>query len=145
MPARKLAQIIDESPELRRLVETSRHTGQLQRIYLETVPAELALYGRVGFARGGILCVYADNGAVAAKLRQLVPRMLAHFLRRGWQFNSIRIDVQVDRAPTPVLRGLPKALTPRALDAIRQSAENLPPSPLKDALRKLGRVRRNVR
>lgn len=141
MPARSLAQIIDESPELKRLAETSRHAEQLQRIYLETVPAELAPYCRVGFAHGGILCVFADNGAVAAKLRQLVPRVLAHFRLRNRDFNSIRIGVQVDRRRPPMPRGSPKSLTPKALETIRKSAETLPPSPLKDALRKLSHKR----
>jgi hypothetical protein len=39
-------------------------------------------------------CLLANNSAVAAKLRQLQPSLLAALQARGWQVNAIRIKVQ---------------------------------------------------
>ncbi len=39
----------------------------------------------------------AANGAVAAKLRQLQPRLEERLRQRGWTMNTIRIKVQTKR------------------------------------------------
>jgi len=39
-------------------------------------------------------CLFAANASVAAKLRQLKPRLEVVLRERGWQVSSIRIRVQ---------------------------------------------------
>jgi hypothetical protein len=91
MPARKVAEILDDSPSLTALAALARCTAELQRVYLEAVPAELSKSSRVGWARAGVLSVAARNGAVAAKLRQLAPRILHRFRQQGHEFNAMRV------------------------------------------------------
>lgn len=141
MSARKVAQIIDETPALRHIVEASQLTEQLQRVYLQATPAALARSSRIAYASGGILFVAAGNGACAAKLRQLAPGILACFRQHGWEFNSMRIRVQVATDLAPHSKISTNSLSKKALDEINRAATETPPSPLKDALQRLGRLR----
>jgi hypothetical protein len=142
MPARRLSEILGAESALGNLAAASRRLEQLQRIYLETVPPALCRASRVGWARGGVATIVASNGAVAAKLRQMAPRILDGFKRHGLEFNSMRIEVQVDAAAEP--RGAAGALrlSPAASSALENSLLSVPPSPLRDALQRLARRRR---
>lgn len=141
MPARKLAEFLGETGELGSIAEVSRRVARLQRIYLEAVPPELAESSRVGWARGDILSVIADNGATATKLRQIPSRVLRHLRQSGYEFNSMRIEVQVGRPQRPVAYRRDKPLSHQALSAIDQALVQVPDSPLKAALARLARRR----
>jgi hypothetical protein len=43
------------------------------------------------------LVLSTPNAALAAKLKQQLPKLLAHLIKSGWQVNAIRIKVQVAR------------------------------------------------
>jgi hypothetical protein len=141
MPARKISEILGAESALGDLAAASRRVERLQRIYLEAVPAVLSRMSRVGWARAGVVSVIASNGAVAAKLRQMTPRILEGFRRHGLKFNSMRIEVQVDAGqPAPAARGA-KRLSPEALRSLEESLRTLPESPLRAALARLARRR----
>lgn len=141
MRARKISDILGESTELGSIAEATRRVVRLQRIYLEAVPAELAEASRVGWARGDVLCIVADNGATAAKLRQIPARVLRHLRQSGYEFNSMRIEVQVGRPLRPSAYRRDKPLSKNALSAIDRALGSLADSPLKSALAKLARRR----
>ena len=138
MPARKVAEILDDSPSLTVLAALARRTAELQRVYLEAVPAELSKSSRVGWARAGVLSVAARNGAVAAKLRQLAPRILHRFRQQGHEFNAMRVEVQVPMDLEVTHAPEVNPLSEKALASIRAAAKTLPDSPLKVALERLG-------
>ena len=138
MSARKVSQIFGADSVLSDLAVASRRVEQLQRIYLEAVPAALGASSRVGWAQAGVLSILASNSAVAAKLRQTTPRILASFERHGLQFNSMRIRVQVG-AVRESARRPNTVLSPQAACILRQAARELPPSPLRTALERLAR------
>jgi hypothetical protein len=139
--ARKVSEILGDTHELNRLAALSRRFAQLELSYRDAVPAELSRLSRVSRARAGVLIVTAINGAAASKLRQLSPRVLEHLRRCGWEFNSMRIEVQVahplPRKPSRVA----KQLTPSALSTLDAALSALPESPLKTALARLARRR----
>lgn len=139
MSARRVSQILVADNAFEDLSTATRRMEQLQRIYLEAVPATLGAASRVGWARAEVLSVLASNGAVAAKLRQMAPRILARFERHGLQFNSMRIRVQVGAASGMPVHGRAKALSPQAVRALESTARELPPSPLKAAMHRLAR------
>jgi hypothetical protein len=139
MSARRVSQILVADSAFGDLVAATRRMEQLQRIYLEAVPATLGAASRVGWARAGVLLVLASNSAVAAKLRHTAPRILASFERHGLQFNSMRIRVQVGAASEIGRRARAATLSPHALRALESAARELPPSPLKAAMHKLAR------
>jgi hypothetical protein len=141
MPARKISEILGAENALGNLAAASRRVEQLQRIYVDAVPAALSRSSRVGWARAGVVSVIANNGAVAAKLRQLKPRILEDFKRHGIEFNSMRIEVQVDAARVDTGTRTPKPLTGKAVAAIEEALQSVPQSPLREALRRLARRR----
>jgi hypothetical protein len=141
MPARKISEILEADDTLGKLAAASRRVQQLQRIYLEAVPAAFSRVSRIGWARAGVVSVIASNGAVAAKLRHLTPRILEAFRRHGIEFNSMRIEVQVDAGRPAALRSASPQLPPAALAAIDAPQQSTPPTPLRAALRRLGRHR----
>jgi hypothetical protein len=141
MSARKVSEILDADDALGNLAAASRRVQQLQRIYLEAVPAAFSRVSRVGWARAGVVSVIASNGAVAAKLRQLTPRILEGFRRHGLEFNSMRIEVQVEAGPGKADAPAPSPLPRAALDAIENALRSTAPSPLRAALQRLARRR----
>ena len=142
MPVRKVAEILDNSPALTSLAAVARRTAELQRLYLETVPAELRHASRVGWTRKDVLYVAAANGAMAAKLRQLAPRILDRFRREGLEFNSMRVEVQVGYSLRRQARPGRRPLSAKGLASVCRVADGLPDSPLKAALRRLAEAQR---
>lgn len=141
MPARRISDILGETRELSTLAVVSRRIAQLQRVYQEAVPPELARSSRIGWAREGVLSIVADTSAMAAKLRQMSTRVLNRLRQSGFEFNSMRIEVQVDRAAAPPPRNSSKQLSPLALSAIDEALQDISESPLKEALERLARRR----
>ena len=144
MPTRKVAAILDDSPSLTALAAVARRTSELQRVYLVAVPAELSEASRVGWARAGVLSIAAGNGAVAAKLRQLAPRILDCFRQHGHEFNAIRVEVQVSMSLGGIQESGTKPLSQKALASIRRAAQSVSESPLKAALARFGREDKRI-
>jgi hypothetical protein len=143
MPVRKVADILEDSPDLTSLAVVARRTAALQRVYSQTIPAELGQASRIGWARAGVLFVAAANGAVAAKLRQLAPRILDRFSREGFEFNSMRVEVQVGWGAARRAKIGRRPLSASALASICRVANGLSDSPLKAALARLTRAERH--
>jgi hypothetical protein len=141
MPARSIGEILGTTDELGSIAVASRRVAQMQRVYLEAVPRDLSRSSRIGWARGAVLTVCADNGAVAAKLRQLGPRILKYLRQSGFEFNSMRIDVQVGQALGPAAYSPDKPLSKHALSAIEGTLDRIDDSPLRVALARLARHR----
>jgi hypothetical protein len=95
----------------------------------------------------GQLVLSMPNAALAAKLKQQLPKLQERLLKDGWQVNAIRIKVQVGKAyvvPPPVRRTL--TLPKLAVTAFAELGDALDDSPgnqaLKTALANM--VRRNL-
>jgi len=67
---------------------------ELRRLFRENVPPGLAAASQVANFREGAIIIMAENSAIAAKLKQLTPRLTTLFLEKGWQVNAIRVQVQ---------------------------------------------------
>lgn len=145
MPARKIGNLLAQSGQLRALSRQAQRLAELQQVLFEAVPPLLTSATRVKNYRAGTLFLLADNAAVAAKLRQLAPRLLVHVRKREIEATGIQVEVQVK---SPKFR-TGNEVTKRALpaDAIKdfgELAEALKDSPLKSALTRLVRRRKNV-
>jgi hypothetical protein len=62
----------------------------------DLLPTALARHVQPGPVDDACWCLLAANASVAAKLRQLVPRLEARLRERGWQVSSVRLKVQSD-------------------------------------------------
>jgi hypothetical protein len=138
VPVQKIGDVIATSGNLRSLAEHARRLEDLHQLLFEAVPPALAGASRVTNLKSGILVISADNAAVAAKLRQLAPRLLSHLEKNAIQVTGIQVDVQVKvhkiKAEDNVIE---TALPPDAIQKFSRLAERLPPSPLKSAIARL--------
>lgn len=146
MPARKIADLLAAPGELTALSRQAQRLAKLQQVLSETIPSTLSQATRLKNYRSGTLFLLADNPAVAAKLRQLAPRLLLHVQKREAEVTGIQVEVQVK---SPKIR-TENEVTKRALptDAINdfgKLADTLAASPLKSALARLVARRRAVK
>lgn len=105
MPLRDIRNLLGASGELAALRDKMQRLQALQRAYVDCTPVELAELtelkkaSRVGYLKAGTLYLLADNAAVAAKLRQLLPRLLPVFLNLDAEITGIRVEVQPKSPP----------------------------------------------
>lgn len=137
MPHR-LNAFLASNNELRQLSSKVKQLSALQRHFELIVPRSLQHSCRVLQLRQQVVVIAADNGAVAAKLRQMTGEFISLFQAMGCEVTGIQIKVQVT-APLRSVAPEPRKLGRAARDALNELGENLPDSPLKTALRRLGR------
>lgn len=80
------------------------------------------------------LVLATPNAALAAKLKQQLPKLQAALQGRGWQIEAIRLKVQVTKSLAPVVHMRELALPERAVTAFAELGETLPASPQNAAL-----------
>ncbi len=103
MSTRKLSTLLSDTAGLSVLTRASQRIAALQRLYEVCTPPDLAQASRVINEHDGMLIVAADNGAIAAKLRQLAKRLLEALRKQRAQITGIRVQIQV-RNPAPAPR-----------------------------------------
>lgn len=114
-------------PQVERLIE-------LRRIYCEIVPQQLLRSSSIVNYKQENVVIFAENNAIAAKLRLLSPRLLKDFSRRGVQVTGIRLEVQPRQEPRKEPRPKQAKLSPVAAESLQALAERLPDSGLRHAL-----------
>ncbi|MFN0161024.1 MAG: DciA family protein [Burkholderiales bacterium] len=67
---------------------------RMRRLLQETLPPPLAHAIEVANLSQGVLLIRVANGAVAAKLRQLAPRLVAACSSSGAEVSAIEVQVQ---------------------------------------------------
>jgi hypothetical protein len=124
-------------PGLARLSSHAWRLTRLQRIFESATP--LALQSRIANVKLGKIFIFAANSAVAAKLRQLEPRLVKVFRAEAAEVTGIEIRVQPGRpnrpAPTETTGASIGAKQKQGLTSL---ADGLPEdSPLRMALKRL--------
>jgi hypothetical protein len=122
-----------------RLTQVSR----LQQSFADALPPGLNQSCRVATVEGSTLVIAVANGAVAAKLKQMLPRLLEKFRenkKQEQQVTSISVLVQPDyfRPPAAPESGPPREAMPTS--KLTELAESLGDSPLKTTI---DRIRKN--
>ena len=139
MSARSLDAYLNTAGGLARL---SAHAGRLlklQRVFEKIAPAYLAASSRVANFKSGVVVIHADSGAVAAKLRQMLPSLIDEFSLKGAEVTEIQVKVQPSYVATQQKQGrLAPAVSTHAKAALKQLEADLPEdSPLKESLDRL--------
>jgi hypothetical protein len=132
----RLKAFLASNLELRQLSSKAEQLTTLQRHYEAISPPSLARSSQVFRLDQQTVVIAANNGAVAAKLRQMTSELISLFQARGCEVTGIQIKVQVS-APPSVVASEPRILGKAAQDALRKLDDDLPDSPLKTALRRL--------
>jgi hypothetical protein len=138
MPLQSFGDLFGSTEALKTLKARVRRLTELQSLYVRTAPRELATSSRVKGCRAGTLFVVADNAAVAAKLKQLAPRLLAAIRENEAEINQIRIEVQVGgRAGVIAYKPRKKALSATTIRRVGDLANAIHDGGLKAALARL--------
>lgn len=144
MAARSLDAYLNSAGGLARLSAHAGRLVKLQRVFEKIAPSYLAASSRVANFKLGKVVIHADSGAVAAKLRQMLPSLLGEFSLEGAEVTEIQVKVQPTHAALQQgSRGVRPVVSAPAKAGLEQLATDLPEdSPLKEAL---GRLVRNSR
>ena len=113
-----------------RLLPTALRMGNLQKDVKVTLPPMYAGCDVLSLQEG-VLTLAVPSSAVAAKLKQQLPKLQAGLQKKGWQVESVRIKIQVGRALAQQARiekktGAGLQLPPTAVDAFEELGESLP-------------------
>lgn len=141
MAARSLDAYLNSAGGLARLSAHAGRLVKLQRVFERIAPSYLAASSRVANFKLGKVVIHADSGAVAAKLRQMLPGLLDKFSNEGAEVTEILVKVQPNHVAAQQNNpGQAPALASSAKADLRRLAGELPAdSPLKAALERLVR------
>ncbi|WP_322055204.1 DUF721 domain-containing protein [Paraburkholderia bannensis] len=131
-----LAEVLSRTDAFAPLRAGVEQIAAIQRDLNALLPDYLAASVEPGFIKDGTLALFAAHNALAARLRHLEPRLVTELQARGWALNSVRIRVRPQAVKEPPQ---PKQarMTPVGAAALATLSENLPPSPLQEALAKM--------
>ncbi len=139
MAARSLDAYLNSAGGLARYSAHAGRLVKLQRVFEQIAPSYLAASSRVANFKSGKVVIHADSGAVAAKLRQMLPSLVGDFSLKGAEVTEIQVKVQPSHAaPQHKKPGGMASVGASARTGLARLAEELPAdSPLKDALKRL--------
>lgn len=92
--AMRLQQALQHSESMARLMQLMRESTARFEAIRGSLPAPLLLHVKPGPVDDTGWSLLAANASVAAKLRQLQPRLEAVLLEGGWASSVIRVRVQ---------------------------------------------------
>ena len=138
---RPLDACLDGATTLSQVLEHAKLLARVQQVLLSVAPPPLVAACRVANLRRGELIIHAENGAVAAKLRQIGGRLCRELLFQGIDCTAIIVRVQDSGLPRPAAGPARKPLSDRARHSLETLANDLQDSDplhlkLKEFLRK---------
>ena len=135
---RRLNALFKENAELVALSGLADSLAVTQKNWNAIVPTTLLPYCQAGGIKHRRLTVYADNGAVAAKINLLLPSLLTKLQNLGVEVTSIRVEVQV-KSVSKAISKQPRHISRKAASRLAALADELAGSALGEALTRLSR------
>ena len=130
-------QFLDSDAAAGKVMAHARLLLKLSRRFEAIAPAGLRHSAHVANYKSGKIVIHADNGAVAAKLRQMSQRLCNELSKGGAECNGMEVKVQPLQIPCQSMSSTQKPLSATACGALRSTAESMPKGPLQEALSKL--------
>ena len=125
-----------KQPELIALNARNLEAQAAQNIWVAIAPDNLAQFSHASSTKNKQFTLFADNNAVAAKIKLFIPSLLIKLENQGCEVTSIQVKVQVkstQRAKTKTI----KKLSSHAAEELNQLSKKLSGTPLGDALARL--------
>ncbi|GHT90113.1 hypothetical protein FACS1894185_0280 [Betaproteobacteria bacterium] len=121
-----------------RLIPHALMIGRLGETFAKTAPRSLAQQARVVNYRLNTVVIHANNGAIAAKLRQISQRLKNAFIAMGLQCNEVEVKVQPIETLEQNVTTHAKSISSASAQKILACAAAMPPdSRLAASLREL--------
>ena len=137
MHSKNLRAYLDSAAAITALLPQAERLIELRRIYSELMPQQLLKCSSIVNYKQENVVIFAENNAIAAKLRLLSPRLVNDFSKRGVQVTGIRLQVQPREEPRKALTPKQAKLSAAGAESLEALAERLPDSRLKQAVRKM--------
>ncbi|ACT48874.1 DciA family protein [Methylotenera mobilis] len=125
-----------KQPELNELNQRTLEAQASQKIWTEIAPDGLANHSHVSSIKNNQFTVYANNNAVAAKIKLLIPSLLIQLEKQGYEVTAIRIKVQAKSQPKVTPKST-KSLSSEAVSQLQKLELQLSGTTLGDSLSKL--------
>jgi hypothetical protein len=106
------------------LLPTAMRMGRLQNDCAAILPAMFANCDVLSFQEGALVLA-VPSSAVAARLKQQLPKLQSALQQRGWQVESTKLKVQVTRAMPQQVEMRTLELPPTAVDAFEELGDAL--------------------
>ncbi|MGG7055179.1 DciA family protein [Nitrosomonas sp. ANs5] len=128
--------LLSKTPDYEHIFIKAKQLIEIQKALLKAIPAQLQEHCAVGRYADGLLLIYVNSGAVAARLRNALPSIHQQMNKDGFDIHHIKISLQPSIHPGSTRNPSRKPrLSRAAADHLNQFTANLPPqSPLKSSL-----------
>jgi len=134
MHSKNLRAYLDSAVGIAGLLPQAERLIELRRIYSKLVPQQLLRSSSIVNYKQKNVVIFAENNAIAAKLRLLSPRLVNDFSKCGVEVTGIRLEVQPRQAPLKETVPKRPRLSPAGAESLEALARQLPDSKLKQAL-----------
>jgi hypothetical protein len=128
---------LDKNADTGRLMAHARLLLKLSRRFETIAPAPLRNAARIANYKSGKVVIHADNGAVAAKIRQMSRRLCDELSTGATQCSDIEVKVQPRQNLYQSMGSTQKPISSTSAKILRSTGENLPKGPLREALETL--------
>jgi len=132
--AKGVADFLRTNDKLSALLPTVARMAALQKDCAATLPAMFDTCTVLQF-ESDQLTLATPNAAIAAKLKQQLPKLQGELLKRGWQVSAIRLKVQVSNNLEQVNVSKSLTLPVQAVSALAELELELEESPRNAALK----------
>ena len=113
----------------------------LRQAYAKLVPHTLLRSSSIVNYKQGVVVVFVENSAIAAKLKLLSPRLVNDFCSQGWQVTGIRLEVQPRENPVSAAHAKQARLSAAGAESLESLAKRLPDSKLKQLVKEMAERR----
>ena len=134
MHSKKLRAYLDSTAGIAALLPQAERLIELRRIYSEIAPQQLLGSSSIVNYKQQTVVIFAENNAIAAKLKLLSPRLVKDFSKRGVEVTGIRLEVQPRENPRETLAAKQARLSAAGAESLEALARRLPDSELKQAV-----------
>ena len=110
------------------LLPTAMRMASLQSDCAKALPPMFSACDVLSFENARLVLA-TPSSAVAAKLKQQLPKLQGALLKRGWQVEDIKLKVQVTRSIAPIVHTRQLVLPQTATSAFEELGEALAPTP----------------
>lgn len=135
--ARQACDFLSDDDKLRTLFTRVQSFLVLQSIWETVAPDNLAAVSHIGQNDAGEAIIYCDNGAAAAKLRQLLPTLAEALLGKGVATADLQVKVRALAMPVQTRAVRKREISRAGLENIGQLSDHLGAGALKSALDRL--------
>lgn len=143
MHSKNLRAYLDSAAGIAALLPQAERLIELRRIYSELVPQQLLRCSSIVNYKQENVVIFAENNAIAAKLKLLSPRLVNDFSKRGVQVTGIRLQVQPRQEPRKEQIRKQAKLSVAGAESLEALAKRLPDSRLKQAVTEMVERKKN--